>query len=162
MGAKNKTVHFNIMDLLIILVVLAAGALLLYVFVFSAKGETSTPDTRKIRYVVEIKNIRDEFIDNVTVGENLTDASKLYPLGTIVAYESMPSTYTGTNKMDGTITVGDYPEHSNMYITVEADAVISPQAYNVNGFELSVGTVIYVKLPNFTGTGYCIKLEEIE
>ena len=57
-----------------------------------------------------------------------------------------------------------YPEHSNVYFVVDAEATINPATgrYSISGFEVSVGTVVYIRLPEYAGTAYCISVKEAE
>lgn len=159
---KQKTAPtFNLLDALIILALLAAAATGVYWFAAKASA-SAAPETHRVRYVVECKNIRDEFTGCVSVGDRVTESVRLYDLGVVTAYEYRDSIWRGTDIIEGVQVVSDYPGRSDMYITVEATAAIGAASYNIGGFEMSVGSPIYLRLPNFYALGYCISLEVID
>lgn len=158
---KVKT-GINIIDILIVLIILAAAAVLLYVFVLSGRGEAVTPQTHTIRYVVELKGIRDEFADNVTIGENAVDSVAMYKIGTVVAYEEKEATYKGVNALKGESVISPVPGKMNMYVTIEAQAYLDKYIYSIDGYRIAVGSSVGLKLPNFIGIGYCIKLDVLD
>lgn len=159
---RKRKMKFNIMDVLILLAVAAVAAVLLYVFVL---GENTPVDslggapTTKITYVVELTGIDDALSDNISVGETLIDAAKKMNIGTIVAVETQPYVYLGKNLTDGTMELTTVDNKSTIYVTVEADATLTGIAYSISGYDIYVGEKVYLSLPDFTGTGYCISLK---
>jgi len=49
-------------------------------------------------------------------------------------------------------------------LTVRSDATIGEHDmfYIGGGYRLSVGSAVYVRMPDFVGTGYCIEIKETE
>ena len=159
---RKRKMKFNIMDVLILLVIAAVAAVLLYVFVFSENTPMASlggTQTTKITYVVELTGIDDALSDNISVGETMIDAAKKMNIGTIVAVESQPYVYLGKNLTDGTMELTTVDNKSTVYVTVEADATLSGISYSISGYDIYVGEKVYLSLPNFTGTGYCISLK---
>ena len=152
----------NVIDVLLILIILAVGAVLAYVFVFSGRGEAHVPQMHTVRYVVELKNIRNEFAGHITVGEKAIDSVAMYNIGTVVAYEEKDATYIGTDLIRGEPVVSAYPERKNLYVTIEAQAYLDDNAYVIDGYQVAVGLNVGLKLPNFVGSGYCISLDVID
>jgi hypothetical protein len=159
---RKRKMKFNIMDVLILLAVAAVAAVLVYVFVLSENTPVDslggTPTT-KITYVVELTGIDDALSDNISVGETLIDAAKKMNIGTIVAVETRPYVYLGKNLTDGTMELTTVDNKSTIYVTVEADATLTGIAYSISGYDIYVGEKVYLSLPDFTGTGYCISLK---
>jgi len=158
---RNKPA-VNVVDLLIVLLILAVGAVLLYVFVFNGRGEQIAPQMRTVRYVVELKNVRDEFTDKVTVGENAFDSVGLYNIGIITAYEEKDATRRGTNLVAGEPVITPYPGRKNLYLTIEAQANLENNIYSIGGYRITVGMGVSLKMQNFSGTGNCITFEVID
>ena len=159
---RKRKMKFNIMEVLILLAVAAVAAVLVYVFVLSENTPVDslggTPTT-KITYVVELTGIDDALSDNISVGETLIDAAKKMNIGTIVAVETQPYVYLGKNLTDGTMELTTVDNKSTIYVTVEADATLTGIAYSISGYDIYVGEKVYLSLPDFTGTGYCISLK---
>ena len=159
---RKRKMKFNIMDVLILLAVAAVAAVLLYVFVLSENTPVDSlggAPTTKVTYVVELTGIDDALSDNISVGETLIDAAKKMNIGTIVAVETQPYVYLGKNLTDGTMELTTVDNKSTIYVTVEADATLTGIAYSISGYDIYVGEKVYLSLPDFTGTGYCISLK---
>ena len=159
---RKRKMKFNIMDVLILLAVAAVAAVLLYVFVLSENTPVDSlggAPTTKITYVVELTGIDDALSDNISVGETLIDAAKKMNIGTIVAVETQPYVYLGKNLTDGTMELTTVDNKSTIYVTVEADATLTGISYSISGYDIYVGEKVYLSLPDFTGTGYCISLK---
>ena len=83
----SKKFKFNIIDALIILILIAAVAVLAYVFVFSddtdVKGEEHT-----IEYTIEFTSVNGTFADDIKEGQSVTlETDRKINLGTVTAYE---------------------------------------------------------------------------
>lgn len=159
---RKRKMKFNIMDVLILLAIAAVAAVLLYVFVFSehsSAGALNGAQTTKITYVIELTDVDDALSDNISVGETLIDSAKKMNIGTIVAVESQPYVYLGKNVTGGTMELTTVDNKSTVYVTVEADATLAGISYSISGYDIYVGEKVYLSLPNFTGTGYCISLK---
>ena len=159
-GTAKKR-KFNAVDAVIIVVILAViGAALLLM-----KG-TSEPQSKKtkIEYIVEFRQIREEFGDNFHVGAVISDSVAKYQLGEVTAVNVENATYNGNNQHTGELVVVDYPERINVQLTVRSDATIGEHDmfYIGGGYRLSVGSAVYVRMPDFVGTGYCIEIKETE
>lgn len=159
---RKVKMKFNIMDVLILLGILAVAAVLLYVFVLSENtpvDSLSGNETTKVTYVIEISGVDDIYADKISVGETLIDSSKKMNIGTIVAVESQPYVHLGKNLTTGTMELTTVEGKSTIYVTVEADAVLSGISYNIGGYTIYVGEQVNLSLPHFVGVGYCISLE---
>ena len=161
----NKKRKFNVIDLLITAIILVVIVFVAYIFIFSGKSFGKS-DTEKIQYTLEVREERDELIEPASqnIGKTLIEGTSKYNLGEVVDFYSEGAKYSTYAALDGSSTVSDYPEHSNLYFVVNADAVKDSETgrYSINGFEVSVGSLIYLRLPHFAGTSYCIEVNEIE
>ena len=165
MEFSNKKRRFNLMDVIITVIIIAVIALLAYVFIFN-RSTGDTVDTVRIQYTLEVKNERDELVDNAAanIGKSLIEGMAKYNLGEVVDFKYTPSTYSAFNHETGESVAALYPEHSDVSFIVSADAVKNPVTgrYSIGGFEISVGTLVYVRLPEYAGTSYCTAIREAE
>lgn len=158
---QKKKFRFNIMDALILLVILASISVLLYVFVLSEHNSVDSltnTDTARITYVIEVSDLDESCLELVKAGQNAIDSSKKMNIGTVTAVESQEYVYLGTDKINGTVTLNRSDSRISLYITIEADASTAGISYSVNGFDVYVGAPVYLALPNFVCSGYCIAL----
>lgn len=161
--SKTK-VKFNIMDALILLTVLAVIAVLLYVFVFSETddGLAGNTDTYELTYVVEVVNLREEFAELVAPGTPVIDSSKKMPIGTVTAVEVLPYQHMATNYTDGSLTLTAVDDSCNLYITIEANATLDGISYSISGYEICVGSLLYMSFADLVCEGYCISLSAVQ
>ncbi len=159
---KNKKHKFNAVDAAIIVVIIAVvGAA---IFLFTAGGMSTVSDTVNIEYVVELRTVKKEFAGNFDVGQRLVDSVAKYQLGEVIHYSVSETVYNGNDMQTGALVSSYYPDHVNVELTVAAKA--SPGVYGRyvidGGYDISVGTTVYVRLPDYTGIGYCTALRETE
>lgn len=162
---QTKKYRFNFIDFIITVIIIAAVIFLAYVF-FLDKNNSKSDATVKIQYTLEVKNERDELVDNAAanIGKTLVEGTAKYNLGEVVDFYSETATYSTSIADTGTSSVSEYPEHSNIYFIVNAEVPKPSSAarYSINGFELSVGTLVYVRLPEYAGSAYCVQIKEIQ
>ena len=156
-----KKFRLNLIDIIIILVILTATALLVYVFLSS--DITLFEGSRKvsIEYKVELRRVREEFRDFISISDHVTDTVTQYALGEVVDVEYAPTRYTGVNRSTGSLVFSDYPEHINITVTIQAEATVNGDDYSLNGFKVAVGKQIPIRTPNFINEGYCTELMEV-
>ncbi len=163
MGNKIiKKRRFNAVDAMIIIVI---AAVIAAAVMFFSKGEVvETPETVTIEYVVEIKKLHNDFLDNFKVGDQMVDSVAKYNIGKVIAVEYENAVYVGTDLSTGTLTAYDYPDHSNVILTMLAEATVGVNGryYIDGGYDISVGTPVYIRLPDFIGMGYCTSYRETE
>ncbi len=161
--AKQKT-KFNIMDALILLAVLAIIALLLYVFVFSENSalKNAGADTYTLTYVVEVTEISDEFSDLISAGDRVIDSAKKMHIGTVTAVEVQPYLYMGTDTHAGNLVLNPVDGYVNMYITIQADAVLNGATYSIDGYDIYIGEKMHLAFPDMVCTGHCIALDAVQ
>ncbi|MBE6606509.1 MAG: DUF4330 domain-containing protein [Ruminococcaceae bacterium] len=163
----NKKRRFNVIDLLICVIILVVIAFAAYIFVFSgASANETTSNTVNIQYTLEVKAERDELISHAekNVGKAMIDGASKYNLGQVVDFYYSGSRYSGWDAESGESVASDYPEHSDLSFVVNATAEKNPAngRYSINGFDISVGTLVYVRLPDYTGTSYCTQITELK
>ena len=163
MQQTNKKLKFNVIDILITAIILVVIAFVAYIFVFSSNNFSGS-DKVNIQFTIEIKEERDELIPNAekNIGATLVEGTQKYALGEVVDFYHESATYSTFDK-DGNSVAAVYPEHSNVYFVVNAEADVDNTTgrYSINGFELSVGTLVYARLPHYAGTSYCTQIVEI-
>ncbi len=171
MGISQKKHKFNVIDAAIIIMLAAVIAVAILFFrtdIFRSEGEDGKSDSSAapvlIEYEIEFREIRDEFTDNLIVGDNVVDTVKLIKLGQIVAVDVTDAVYVGSNLLTGELVSSDYPGYSNVTVTVSTDAVIGDDGrYCIGGeYDLSVGTLVSIRTPNYTGTAYCTQIRQLE
>ena len=165
MENSKKKHKFNVVDAAIIIVIVALVVFAVFFFVGGDDNNTTSdlPSVR-IEYEIEFRTMRDEFADKLIIGDSVTDAVLLYRLGQIVDVQVTDAVYTGTNLLTGEVVLSDYPDFSDVVVTVSADAVMGADGrYILDGeYDLAVGNTVSIRTPNFNGTAYCIGINQLE
>ena len=162
---ENKIIKkrkFNAIDAVILLVIAAAVGVAIFLF---SSEEVETPMSRvKLEYVVDIKSISDDIAAEFNIGDKMVDSVQKYNLGQIIAVEYENAVYAGEDIVNGKATAYDYPDHTRVILTMLADATVGDNGrYLIDGgYDISVGTAVYIRLPGFNGIGYCTSFRETE
>lgn len=160
-GAEKMKFRLNFIDIIIILVILAATALLAYIFLSSDINLFDGNKKVVVEYKVEIRNVREEFRDYITISDHATDTVTQYSLGEVVDVEYTPTQYTGVNRATGELVFSDYPERINIIVTIRSEASADGADYSLNGYKIAVGKQIALRTPNYINEGYCTQLTEV-
>ena len=164
MKPTQKKHKFNAIDAAIIILIVAVISAAVFFMLSDREPSETEAKTVKIEYVVSLRTIQDEFADNFTPGDSVTDGVALYRIGEIVDTYVTDAVYNGVDLVTGESVATPYPDHSDVALTVRATATLDELGRYVvgGGFDLSVGTLICVRTPNYIGYGYCTEIRESE
>jgi len=160
-GAEKMKFRLNFIDIIIMLVILAATVLLAYIFLSSDINFFEGNKKVIVEYKVEIRNVREELRDYISISDHATDTVTQYSLGKVVDVEYTPARYTGVNRATGELVFSDYPERINITVTIRSEATVSGADYSLNGYKIAVGKPIALRTPNYINEGYCTQLTEV-
>lgn len=153
----------NIIDLLVILLIVAAA-----VFLGTRLGNRNTPSsnsptTSRIRFEVKVTRMETELYDEVKArfdaGETQLIAGEGFIDGYIVDLKAVPYTNTIATD-DGRYVMAEDPYYLNVYYTLEA-AVSNPITNLVATQEIRVGASVWVKTVGTQFQGTVTSLETI-
>lgn len=153
---KGKTRKFNFIDALMILLVIAVIGVVAYLFLNNKIF--STDEKTEILYTIRIDRVKNELIDDIKKlekGQTITDSVRGYDLGKIEKIEITQATANLTNRSKGYIFKDNYPDYSQIVITVRADSVEEPYGYDLNGYKIMVGAKVDFRTPYLISYGYC-------
>ena len=168
---KANRKKFNFIDFLVVLIILAAVAALIYLFSPWSKIEKLwNNDEVELTYFIEIKDVPPEYIDHIKSGDTVLDSVTKNSLGKIsdVSYKAS-YVYEYTTDDNGKVICsqvnsptqkdGNVPETIVIKITAAADHK-KGTGYTVNGSRVAVGELFDLRLPTYTCSGYCIQMYE--
>ena len=158
-NAKRRF-RFNFIDALLLIVIIAVAALLVYIF--TSDDGFGTVDTVTIEYQVLISGIRDEFKDLVQIGDKVIDSVGLFEIGEITDVKYSQYMYAVNDEVNGVTVMTEYPEHSEMEVHIRAEASVEDGLYYINGYKIAVGTLVSMRTPNFVEQGYCTVITEAD
>ncbi len=147
----------NFFDLLILLIVVAAVALLFWL-VGGRKSVTAEGNAVKITYKVEVGSVTDDYKDSARVGDTVRDGVRKTALGKITAIKVSPMTSITSNILTGEVIKAESPTKYKVELTCEADGTLTEGRVGIGSFNIGVGTEIYVQSYGFSGKGYCVAM----
>lgn len=157
----KKKIRFNFIDVLLIVIAFASITSLVF-FLRDRKIVTGgKTDTVEIVYHVKFSALREDFRNLVEIGDTVIDAIRIEKIGEVTNVSYAEGTYTGTDKETGKPVVSSFPGRVSMVLTIRAEAVRTPTGYVVNGRELIIGEDLSLRVPDFTGSGTCLSVEEV-
>lgn len=154
---KTKA-RFNIIDIILIVILIAAVGAGIFLY---KRMNTSEKETVKIRYTVLLTNVKERFKDNITIGDQVVDSVKLMNIGEVVNITPSDSITQLEDYNAGRIVNAVVPGVKDLTVTISAYAVISGNTYLIGGnYPISVGTLVSVRVPDYTSQGYCTSITE--
>lgn len=157
-AGKNK---FNIIDLLLIAVIIAAAVMLVLTVRGRSREASSGSKNTTITYELKLEKISDKLRDSVNPGDTVYYGPDKEAIGQVVSVEYHDSVYTYGNS-GGQLETAAYPSgyiDAVIKINAKADAGESG-GYNVNGCAVKLGSMITFSTPNFYGEGECVNISE--
>ena len=160
---NKRKIRINGMDIVILAVIAAALALLLYIFVWSAGPEKAETEYVALVYVLEVTGLEGQFQNLVQAGQPVQDAVKRGNMGTVVSTPQItPMKKAEFDNDTGQEVYNEVPGRYRMLVTIEASAAVTEQAYTVGGQEVYVGALMSLVFPGLKCDGYCVDLEIAE
>ena len=159
---KKKT-KFNIVDVIIIVLVLAAIAAVIYVF-FGSKlsSDGVSNEKKKISYVLQITELREFYVDNISKDDSVYEADTDKYLGKVVSVSSAAATRIGTDLASGAQVVSEIEGRVNLFVTIENEAEFYDGQYLVDGIPIIVGNVVSMVTPDLLAPANIVSVEILE
>lgn len=155
--AKSK-VRFNLVDVIIILVIIAA-AFAVYNAV-TGRNDAEASKSVTLRYVIKTEAIGGGLENNITSGSPLYSDDGIIKYGTVVSYEVRPEYHSGKDTASGELVINPVEGKYTIYLTVEAKATLTEHSYRVDGMEIYVGKEFKAMTPDLLFKCQCINIAE--
>lgn len=156
----KKKLYFNFIDILLVLLVLASVVTLIFFLRERRIVDGSSPKTAEITYKIEVAAMREEFRNLVAVGDMVVDPVTTNVIGEVTDVTYAPYYYVGTDRTTGLQITTAYPGKITMTVTVKTAAALTDTGYEIKGNALTLGEEMAIRVPNFTGSGTCIAIEQ--
>ena len=156
----TKRSFFNIFNLLTVLIIIAGIAASVYFFVLKEDVDTA-PVLYDVEYIIEIKDVRDELRDKISIGDKVVDSVGQLDIGVVEEIEYTRSYSYELDNETGELVISERPDHSNIIVTISAKANITDKGYDINGCVINVGKPVYARFPSFVEVSHCISMKKI-
>ena len=137
----------NLIDLLIVVVVLAAIAFTVCRSIaFNKNNDTDKPETDPVIIEFTCAEVDDFTIERLEAGAPVLNGDTNKNLGTAVDFTTADSTFTAYSVGDSGMVVVDIPETKSVVVTVESAGELEDNGLVVDGVRYGIGysMVIYV------------------
>ncbi len=136
--------RINILDLLVLIVVIAAVLFSVYWLFFSNENTSEVNDT--VRFTIEAKGNDAEFLNYVSEGQKVYNSTTQKELGTIVAIHETPSRILRENHEKQSVDFVEIPGKVDVVVEVEGKAKMEHPNITINETSLKIGKQIYTIL----------------
>lgn len=154
--------RLNLFDGIVLVLVLAVGAFLLWSTLRSSSVVTDTPTATAstVRYTVRFQNWPEGNSAMIQEGDILTDNIRNYEMGQVVSYQVVPAVSRQLDHVDQKYVQATYEGYEDILVTVEAPCTESDEAIVVGGgYEIRVGTVCYIKGEGYMASGPIVSID---
>lgn len=151
---------FNIVDLLILLLVIAAGVIGAKLFLGS--GSEAAPTGKTYTYVVEGREVLAETADMPVIGEKVYNSSTAEYLGVVKEVSSSPFTETIFSREIGMYQKLPTEGYINMLLTIEGTGTETEKDITVEGTTVKVGMELNVKGKGYAFQGIVVEVRDGE
>ena len=154
--------RLNLFDGIVLVLVLAVGALLLWRTLRSSPAVTGSPaaTASTVRYTVRFQNWPEGNSALVQEGDILVDNVRNYELGQVVSFEVVPAVSRQLDHEGRKYVQATYEGYEDILVTVEAPCTENGEAIVVGGgYEIRVGTVTYIRGEGYMASGPIVAIE---
>ena len=151
--------RFNFVDVLIIVMVLAIIAVIVYMRVSDKKVAVSSE--KSVTYTVRLSGVNEDFLPIIRNGETVYDSSTGKSVGTITSVRSEKTKYIGKTITSDTlgnryINISEDDNLYDVYVTINVIADVDRRGIAYAGKnKILVGSRIYFRCGTFAGTSFC-------
>ena len=163
-ASVKKKRRFNFVDFLVILLILAIIAGVIYlVSPASFLRQLASIKTGTLTYTVEIIGVDEEYLNMIAEGDAVGDAATKNSLGSVESVDySVKQTELGYKEGEDGVYEGvlnEHPDRYNVQVTITATAEYVPdEGYRIDGTRIAVGESMALRFPDFVCEGYCISV----
>ena len=153
---RSKYTRTLLVSIITVFISLAVLLCFYFLLAFPRHGGSSV----SLTYTVRIASVREALADSIEAGELLLENAGKRTLGRVSDVRIEPAVTERYSEKDAAYVRTEKPGYVDIYLTLHADAVSDARAVYIDGYRLLIGTPIYLRLPSFSGVGYCVEFEE--
>ncbi len=159
---NKRKFSFNIIDAALIIIALVSIVSLIYFVSEKDIASASGDEQVLVEYQIEIRGVREEFVNLVNIGDKIVSVSVMENIGEVISVTNSEYIYEGTNSLNGEKVEAPHPTLKTMIIKVSATAAKTEYGYLINGHDLVIGSELQIRVPDFTGNGICTSITELK
>jgi hypothetical protein len=153
----EKKARFTVIDLIIILVVLAA---IVFGAVKVVPGILTSGEKAKVEFTVLVSGKEEGFHEAMKAGDHVTLSLTEKDGGVIRDIRTEPATTMVFDSINGKYEMQTLGGKEDIYITIEADAKISDVAVQTGSTQIRVGAELPVRGKGYATSGFVVIMNE--
>ena len=159
-NSENKK-RFNVIDIIVIVLVLALIAGLVWFFVFSKTTNNESTETNDISFTVLVKSVDDQIVKNFKTNDVILNSSTNNQFGIISNVRLEKTEYLSNivdeTKETPTAKLSSYPDLFDIYITITSKCRIESTGIAVvDNNPILIGKQLYIKDGLYATSSYVV------
>ncbi len=154
----QRSKHPKTLLVSIITVFISLALLLCFYFLLAFPRNEGTPIS--LTYTIKIASVKKTLAESIGDGEQLLESAGKRTLGRVSDVRVVPAVTECYSEKDAAYVRTERPGYVDIYLTLSAEAISDARAVYIDGYRLLIGAPIYLRLPAFSGVGYCVEFEE--
>ncbi len=161
MNREKKKTHFNFIDIVILLIILAVIGAAVYLISSSFFTQKDSRQTGITTFTVRLSSVDVSSLSLFLPGTIVKDSVNGDVLGDILSIRTEKTKYYGKVAIaneEGTgyiVPVSEYENKVDIYVTVRCTAEMSSRGIQyVGNTKILVGSAVYFKIPSFASVSY--------
>lgn len=164
MSNEKKKIHFNFIDILIVLffVVIVVG----FTYYTSGSWQTNMPSKTntaqsKVRYTLTADNLSPEVAAAIKEGDVVRDAAKDTVKGTIVQVVSVDKYLRNVlDEKNDVFVQAEHPENYTVVLIIESAYTLNGNTAMIDDAEIKVGKKVHYKAHDYAFEAYITEVEK--
>ena len=159
MEQENKKLKISVFDVIIVAAVIVAAAAV-FMLLKPKDVKVAAPTTVPTEFTVELVQVPKGAADLIQPGDAIRDSARNYDIGTVVSHEVQPYTVQVADEENLTVKNAVLDRYDNILLTIQANMLTGGTALTAeSGYQITVGTKVYLAGPCYAGTGYVIAID---
>lgn len=159
MEENKKKWKISIFDIIIVAAVLIA-AFAVFMLLKPKDVKVAAPTTVPTEFTVELVQVPKGAADLIEPGDAVRDSTRNYDIGTVVSHEVLPYTVQVADEENLTVKNAVMDRYDNILLTIRSNMLTGGNALTTeSGYQVTVGTKVYLAGPCYAGTGYVIAID---
>lgn len=159
MEENKKKWKISIFDIIIVAAVLIA-AFAVFMLLKPKDVKVAAPSTVPTEFTVELVQVPKGAADLIEPGDAVRDSTRNYDIGTVVSHEVLPYTVQVADEENLTVKNAVMDRYDNILLTIRSNMLTGGNALTTeSGYQVTVGTKVYLAGPCYAGTGYVIAID---
>lgn len=156
---ETKKLKISIFDIVIVAVVIVA-AFAVFMLLKPKDVKVAAPATVPVEFTVELVQVPKGAAGLIEPGDAVRDSTRNYDIGTVVSHEVLPYTVQVADEENLTVKNAVMDRYDNILLTIRSDMLTGGTALTTeSGYQVTVGTKVYLAGPCYAGTGYVIAID---